>query len=140
MLRVTLVLSAADRQALQQLIKHDPHWRVRERAQSLLLLATGLTCQQVAEQQALSMQTVSATRRRWLALGLVGLPDRARKRCPGQTHRRPDAAVVNLGPRLAADLNRPEGTPCRRRRGAGACQHPDRGLEAGGVRMETDPA
>jgi DNA-binding NarL/FixJ family response regulator len=64
---VTLVLSAADRQALQQLIKHDPHWRVRERAQSVLLLATGLTCQQVAEQQALSMQTVSATRRRWLA-------------------------------------------------------------------------
>ena len=42
MLRVTLVLSAADRQALQHLIKHDPHWRVRERAQSVLLLATGL--------------------------------------------------------------------------------------------------
>ena len=44
MLRVTLVLSAADRQALQHLIKHDSHWRVRERAQSVLLLATGLTC------------------------------------------------------------------------------------------------
>ncbi len=84
MLRVTLVLSAADRLALQHLIKHDPHWRVRERAQSVLLLAAGLTCQQVADQQALSMQTVSATRRRWLAQGLVGLPDRARSGAPAK--------------------------------------------------------
>ena len=65
MLRVTLVLSAHDRQTLQHLVKRDPHWRVRERAQNVLLLAAGLTCQQVADQQDLSMQTVSATRRRW---------------------------------------------------------------------------
>lgn len=41
MLRVTLVLSAADRQALQHLIKHDPHWRVRERAQSVFCSPPG---------------------------------------------------------------------------------------------------
>jgi len=92
MLRVTLVLSAHDRQALQHLVKRDAHWRVRARAQSVLLLAAGLTCQQVADQQALSMQTVSATRRRWLAQGLAGLPDRTRSGAPAkltaaETHR-----------------------------------------------------
>ena len=84
MLRVTLVLSAHERQTLQHLVKRDPHWRVRERAQNVLLLAAGLTCQQVADQQDLSMQTVSATRRRWLAQGLVGLPDRARSGAPAK--------------------------------------------------------
>ena len=64
MLRVTVLLSAGDRQVLLHLVQRDPNWRVRQRAQSVLLLAAGLTCQQVADQQALSMQTVSATRRR----------------------------------------------------------------------------
>ncbi len=45
MLGVTLVLSAQDRQALQHLVKRIAHWRVRARAQSVLLLASGLTCQ-----------------------------------------------------------------------------------------------
>jgi transposase len=82
MLRVTLVLSVHDRQTLQHLVKRDPQWRVRARAQSVLLPASGLTCQQVVDQQALSMQTVSATRRRCLAQGLAGLPDRPRCGAP----------------------------------------------------------
>ncbi len=72
MLRVTVLLSAGDRQVLPHLVQRDPNWRVRQRAQSVLLLAAGLTCQQVADQQALRMRTVSATRRRWLAQGLAG--------------------------------------------------------------------
>ncbi|MBP6581975.1 MAG: helix-turn-helix domain-containing protein [Chromatiaceae bacterium] len=97
MLRVTVLLSAGDRQVLPHRVQRDPHWRVRQRAQSVLLLAAGLTCQQVADQQvadqpALSMQTVSATRRRWLAPGLAGLPDRTRSGAPAkltaaETHR-----------------------------------------------------
>ena len=92
MLRVTVLLSAGDRQVLLHLVHRDPNWRVRERAQSVLLLAAGMTCQQVADQQELSMQTVSATRRRWLAQGLAGLPDRARSGAPSkltaaETHR-----------------------------------------------------
>ena len=92
MLRVTVLLSAGDRQVLLHLVHRDPNWRVRERAQSVLLLAAGLTCQQVADQQELSMQTVSATRRRWLAQGLAGLPDRAWSGAPSkltaaETHR-----------------------------------------------------
>jgi transposase len=38
----------------------------------------------VADQQALSLQTVSATRRRWLAQGLAGLPDRTRSGAPAK--------------------------------------------------------
>jgi transposase len=75
MLRVMIVLNASDRQTLQHLSQRDPDWRVRERAQSLLLLAEGRTCPQVAAQQGLTLQTVSATRRRWLNHGLSGLPD-----------------------------------------------------------------
>ena len=84
MLRVTVLLSAGDRQVLPHLVQRDPNWRVRQRAQSVLLHAAGLTCQQVADQQALSMQTVSATRRRWLAQGLAGLPDRTRSGAPAK--------------------------------------------------------
>ncbi len=61
MLRVMVVLSVSDRQALQHLVKHDPNWRVRERAQRVLLLAAGKTCQPVAELQELTLQKVSAT-------------------------------------------------------------------------------
>jgi transposase len=84
MLRVMIVLSARDCQTLQHLSKRDPDWRVRERAQSLLLLAEGRTCQQVAAQQGLTLQTVSATRRRWLDHGLSGLPDRPRAGAPAK--------------------------------------------------------
>lgn len=84
MLRVMIVLSTSDRQTLQHLIKRDPDGRVRERAQSLLQLAEGRTCQPVAVQQGLTLQTVSATRRRWLEHGLSGLPERARGGAPAQ--------------------------------------------------------
>lgn len=81
-LRVRVVLSDRDRQSLQRLVKRDVDGRVRERAFSLLLLAEGMTCQRVAERQDLSLQTVSATRRRWLDHGLAGLPDRPRCGAP----------------------------------------------------------
>ncbi len=58
-LRVMLVLSAADKETLMQAEKKNPDWRVRERARSVLLLAQGKTCAQVAALQELSMRTVS---------------------------------------------------------------------------------
>jgi transposase len=78
-LRVMLALSAADQEALVQTEKKHPDWRVRERARSVLLLAPGKTCAQVAALQALSLRTVSTTRQRWLAAGLSGLADRPRR-------------------------------------------------------------
>ena len=83
-LRVMLALSAADQEALVQTEKKHPDWRVRERARSVLLLAQGKTCAQVAALQALSMRTVSNTRKRWIAAGLSGLADRLRSGAPAK--------------------------------------------------------
>jgi transposase len=83
-LRVMLALSAADKDALLQTEKKNPDWRVRERAWSVLLLAQGKTCAQVAELQELTMRTVSNTRKRWLAAGLGGLADLPRSGAPAK--------------------------------------------------------
>jgi len=83
-LRVMLALSAADKDALLQAEKKNPDWRVRERARSVLLLAQGKTCAQVAESQELTMRTVSNTRKRWLAAGLDGLADLPRSGAPAK--------------------------------------------------------
>lgn len=77
-----LALSAADKLELRKTVKRHADWRVRERAQSVLLLAEGKTCKQVAELQELTLKTVSSTRRRWIEQGLAGLPDRARSGAP----------------------------------------------------------
>lgn len=83
-LRVMLALSAADKAALLQAEKKNPDWRVRERARSVLLLAQGKTCAQVAQLQELTMRTVSNTRKRWLAAGLDGLADLPRSGAPAK--------------------------------------------------------
>lgn len=83
-LRVMLALSAADQEALVQAERKNPDWRVRERAKSMLLLAQGKTCAQVAAMQELSMRTVSNTRKRWMAAGLNGLADLPRSGAPAK--------------------------------------------------------
>lgn len=57
---------------------------MRERARSVLLLAQGKTCEQVAELQDLTMKTVSNTRKRWLAAGFDGLADLPRSGAPAK--------------------------------------------------------
>lgn len=83
-LRVMLILSADEKLELQRTVKKHADWRVRERAQSVLLLAEGRICQDVAERQGLTLQTVSATRRRWFKDGIAGLPDRPRCGAPAK--------------------------------------------------------
>jgi len=68
-LRVMLALSAADKDALMQIEKKSPDWRIRERAKSVLLLEQGKTCAQVSQLQELSMRTMSNTRKSWMAAG-----------------------------------------------------------------------
>jgi hypothetical protein len=64
-LRVMLVLSAADKEALVQAQKKNPNSRIRERALSILLLA---------QLQDLAMRAVSHTCKRWIAAGLAAFP------------------------------------------------------------------
>ena len=59
-----LALSAANQEALVQTANKLPDGRVRECAQSFLLLAPGKTCAQVAAMQAMSMRTMSNSRKR----------------------------------------------------------------------------
>jgi transposase len=75
-------LSCEEKIKLQNLEKFDDSWRIRERAKSLLLLATGLTCKQIAEQLGINFRTVSFTRKHWNEEKFSSLPDRPRPGAP----------------------------------------------------------
>lgn len=76
------VLSPDEKQLLERVFKKDKEWRVRERAQTLLLLSQGLSCEEVAARQGLCAATVRTTRRVWRNEGLAGLADKPRCGAP----------------------------------------------------------
>jgi transposase len=80
--RVTLSLSAEDRDALEQVISRGDNWRQRERAQTLILLGDGLTTDEVAAVVKVHVRTVGSTRIAWLADGINSLADLARSGAP----------------------------------------------------------
>lgn len=73
-----LNLSDENKQELQTVIKFGADWRQRERAQMLLLLGQGKTCNEVGEMQGLSPRTVGHTRSEWLLEGMGSLADKPR--------------------------------------------------------------
>lgn len=75
-------LSDEEKIRLRNIEKYDENWRVRERAKSLLLLAIGLTCKQIADQLGLNFRTVSSTRKHWHEERFQSLPDRPRPGAP----------------------------------------------------------
>ncbi len=77
-----LVLSEQDKLTLEQAVKKHADWRVRERAQTLLLLGQSLDCAEVARRQGLCVLTVRTTRRAWREEGLAGLADKSRCGAP----------------------------------------------------------
>ena len=77
-----LVLSEQDKLTLEQAVKKHADWRVRERAQTLLLLGQRLDCAEVARRQGLCVLTVRTTRRAWREEGLAGLADKSRCGAP----------------------------------------------------------
>jgi len=118
-LRVMLGLSAADLEALVHTEKMNLDWRVRERATSLLLLAQGKTCAQVAKLQELSMRTLSNTRKRWIAAGLSGLAERPRSGAPAKVST-PEAERLLQWAR-DEPLTRPRSKHAMQRRAAPRC-------------------
>lgn len=83
MARVTWIqLTEIESDCLQMIIKKGSDWRERERAETVLLLATGRTVKEVAEQQNLCLEAVRIRRRKWLKLGLASLPDQPRSGAP----------------------------------------------------------
>lgn len=79
-LKLNLTADATDE--LSRLKKRAEGWRVRQRAEELLLLATGVSCTQVADHLGLTRQTVEATRKAWFAQKFASLPDKARCGAP----------------------------------------------------------
>lgn len=73
--RKTLQLDDDSRAPLQRIVKRASDWRERERAQTLLLLDTGVFAEEVAQQMGLSARTVRITHMRWRQSGMASLPD-----------------------------------------------------------------
>ena len=77
-----LELVEVSRKQLETIVRRGENWRERERAQTLLLMAEGLSRQAVAEELGLHVRTVGSTRRAWLAGGLDTLGDLPRSGAP----------------------------------------------------------
>ena len=77
-----LELDEVSRKRLEWVVRRGENWRERERAQTLLLMARGLSRQAVAHQLGLHVRTVGSTRSAWLASGLDALGDLPRSGAP----------------------------------------------------------
>ena len=75
-------LELEDRTALEAIIARGSDWRCRERANTLLLLDSGLSADAVAVELKLNVRTVLTTRRSWFRDRLASLPDRVRSGAP----------------------------------------------------------
>lgn len=77
-----MAIRLEDRLALDEIVERGSDWRCRERAQTLLLLDSGLSAESVAAELKLNVRTVLTTRRNWFRGGLASLPDLARTGAP----------------------------------------------------------
>ena len=77
-----LELDEISRWRLERVVRRGENWRERERAQTLLLLAQGLSRREVAQAMELHVRTVGTTRSGWLASGLRSLGDLPRSGAP----------------------------------------------------------
>jgi diguanylate cyclase (GGDEF)-like protein/PAS domain S-box-containing protein len=74
----TIELTEKDAEQLRLIIKKGNDWRVRERAQSILLLSEGQSVFAVSEKQGVQPETIRQRRKRWLKKGFASLADQAR--------------------------------------------------------------
>lgn len=77
-----MALELEDRTALEAVVARGSDWRCRERANTLLLLDSGLSADAVAVELKLNVRTVLTTRRSWFRDRLASLPDRVRSGAP----------------------------------------------------------
>ena len=81
-IRQILHIDEDSRTQLQRIVKRSGDWRERGRAQTLLLLDSGLFAQAVADQLGLSVRTVRTTHMRWRQNAFASLPDKPRSGAP----------------------------------------------------------
>ena len=81
---VPIQVEASEEGSLKAILQKGADWRERDRAETILLLAAGLSVHETAERQGLCREAVRVRRRKWLKLGLASLPDRPRSGAPGK--------------------------------------------------------
>jgi transposase len=92
---------------LKWLGKHEDNWRVRERAATILLLETGLSCEKVGLELGLSRGTVQTTKTGWLREKFDSLKDKARTGAPKKIKPQEEKmllALANEKPLCATEL------------------------------------
>ena len=93
-------LDNSKREILRAIIKKGRDWRERDRAETILLLASGESIQAVAERQGLCREAVRVRRRKWLKSGLASLSDQPRSGAPSKLD---DAQRGQLGAWVEAE-------------------------------------
>ncbi len=81
-IRKILQLDEDSRAQLQHIVKRGSNWHERERAQTLLLLGSGVFAEDVARQLNLNVRTVRITHTNWRQAGMASLADRPRSGAP----------------------------------------------------------
>jgi len=79
-----LDLSENDDACLRAIVKKGSDWRERERAETILLLASGASVKAIGKQQRICREAVRIRRRKWLESGLASLPDQPRSGAPSK--------------------------------------------------------
>ena len=80
--RKILQLDDDSRAQLQHIVKRGSNWRERDRAQTLLLLDSGVFAEDVAIQMGLNVRTVRITHTNWRQTGMASLADLPRSGAP----------------------------------------------------------
>ena len=82
-----ILLNEDQTQQLKDAAQKDESWRVWQRAAMVLLLARGLTCEQVGKQMQVNVRLVGYARKRWREQGLSGLAEGERPGAPPEVER-----------------------------------------------------
>ena len=100
-------LSLAENSELLRIVKYGENWRIRERAETILSLAKGISCSKAAHEIGLSRATVETTRKTWLRDIFDSLPDLPRSGAPRKIKQEEASrilALANESPMSAPDL------------------------------------
>lgn len=100
-------LEAEEQEALREILKKGTDWRERDRAETILLLAAGVSIQDVVQQQGWCIETVRIRRRKWLTRGFASLSDQPRCGAPSklaEEHRQRLRGWVDAEPLSAREL------------------------------------
>ena len=81
---ILIELTESQRDGLLSIKKKGQNWRERERAETILLLASGCSIKSIADQQVLCTEAVRIRRQKWLKTGFASLLEPTRSGAPSK--------------------------------------------------------